>query len=419
MKLGMRTVSAFKWGALTTVLRVGLQFGVQVALARTLGPEAVGLFAMAFVVLMLVSFLADFGFGWALVQKVEVREEDLQFAFTYQLLTGIIATVALYLLSGWIATFLAEPRLQQIIQWLSPACLLTAMVAPASNLLRRDLDFRAIGLIQLLGYFVGYLVIGLPLALYGAGVWALVAAWLTQAALLGCLTFVRRPHSVRLRLWYADAMAMFGTAGTVFVTNVCNWLLNNLDRLLLGRMTDARSVGHYATAYNLAYLPNTVLIGVLNPTFLAAGARLQDDQLALRRAYLQLLAAAWVLIAPLFALLAVCAQPLVSVLYGAAWERTGGLLQVLAIAMPAFFTLGITTPVLWNSGRKHWEVLLQMPVLLALVLALLAFAGRSPELTAGVVVVAYVSRAWVLTWAAMRTLKIERRAWFGAAWRHP
>ncbi len=40
------------------------------------------------------------------------------------------------------------------------------------------------------------------------------------------------------------------------------------------------------------------------------------------------------------------------------------MLAVLFLGMPAYVTWGITTPVLWNTGRKHHEALLQLPVLL-------------------------------------------------------
>jgi PST family polysaccharide transporter len=411
VELGKKSVQAFKWGALSTTLRFTLQFAVQVALARMLGPEYVGLFALATLVVLLTNFVADFGFGWCLVQKKNVDPQDIRFAFTYQLITGCVSGVALFVAAPLISTVFTEPRLQPLIQWLCLACPLTAAAAPANNLLRRDMNFRAIGLIQLSSYAIGYVGFGLPLAILGAGVWSLVVAWLVQATIVSIVTFVKHPHEIRPLFWYAGGRDMVSVSSTVFVTNLCNWFLNNLDRMVLGRMTDVRAVGHYATAYNLANLPNVVLSGVLNPTFLAAGARLQDDRVTLKSAYLQLLAAVWVLVSPLFTLLAVCAPSLVLLLYGVAWERTGHLLLVLAFAMPASLTLGVTTPVLWNTGRKVWEVLIQLPILIVLVAVLVLWGGQGPEKTALVVVTAYFVRAWFLCWAALRTLAIGADEW--------
>lgn len=413
MSLGQRSVWAVKWGAATTLLKYGLQFAVQVMLARLLGPDLVGLFAMALVVLMLVNFLADFGFGWAVLQKPNLEDRDVRFAFTWQALTGAAASAALFAAAGPIAGFFSEPRLEPLIRWLSPACLISALAQPANYLMRRSLDLRTAGLIQLASYVAGYLLFGLPMALLGSGVWALITAWLVQATVACILTIAKQPHPRRPLFWYRGALGMLDVSVTVFVTNLCNWFLNNLDRMLLGRMSQAHAVGHYSTAYNLANMPNLVLLGVLQPIFLAAGARVQNDRAALARAYLQVLAAVWVLITPFYVLLAACAQPLVLLLYGANWARTGVLLGLLALAMPAFLTMAMSTPVLWNAGRKHWEVLLQLPILAALAAALMGFAGRDPELTAIVVVVAIFLRAWWMSWAALRTLGLRVVEWIG------
>ena len=67
-------VSAVKWAAVGTVIRFGLQLFTQVILARLLGPESYGLFAMGLIVLTLSTFVADFGFSWGLVQNQELKE---------------------------------------------------------------------------------------------------------------------------------------------------------------------------------------------------------------------------------------------------------------------------------------------------------------------------------------------------------
>lgn len=413
MGLGSRSVSAVKWGTATTLLKYGLQFGVQVVLARILGPDLVGLFAMAMVVLLLVNFLADFGFGWAVLQKPDIDDRDVRFAFTWQVITGSAAAIALFVCAGIISKFFADPRLAELIPWLCPACMINAMAQPSNYLIRRKMDFRSLGLIQLASYAAGYLGLGLPIALFGGGEWALVVAWLAQTVLASFLTMRKCPHPMRPLFWYRGALSMLDVSMTVFVTNLCNWFLNNLDRIFLGRMTDARALGHYSTAYNLVSMPNMVLIGVLQPTLLAAGARLQDDRSTLARVYLQALAASWVFVAPCFVLLAICAEQLVLVLYGKPWERTGFLLSMLALGMPAFLTMAMSTPVLWNTGRKHWEVLLQLPVLAALAAVIIGFAGKNAEVTAMVVVGAMYLRGWWMGWAAMYALNLDTAAWRG------
>lgn len=407
--LNQKAVSAVKWAAVGTVLRFTLQLAVQVVLARLLGPDSYGLFALGLLVLTLSTFLADFGFSWALVQNQDLQEEDVRFALTWQGLSGALAMGAMFFAAAPIAAYFQEPRLTSIVAWLSVTCLLTALTAPGSNLLRRKLDFRWLNIIQIGSYAMGYLLVGLPLALAGAGVWALVAAWLVQALSALLCTYWRNPHSLRPLFWYARARHSSQMGGTVFVTNLCNWFLNNLDRVFLGRLLNAQAVGVYAVGYNLANTPNSLFLTALQPAFLAAGARMQEEPARLRQAYLSILSAIGVLIAPLFVLLACCADALIATLYGPRWNGAGQVLSILALAMPAYIAWGMSTPVLWNTGGKHLESLLQLPVLGLAALALFWSAGQGVVWVAGVAAGTLLLRALVIGATACRRLGVGGR----------
>ncbi|WEF35677.1 oligosaccharide flippase family protein [Pseudoduganella chitinolytica] len=197
-----KSVSAVKWAAVGTVIRFVLQLLTQVVLARLLGPETYGLFAMGLIVLTLSNFVADFGFSWGLVQNQTLTEQDIRFAFTWQLLSGGLASVVLFLCAPLVAEYFKEPRIVDIVRWLSLTCVLNAVTTPGTNLLRRKLDFRMINIIQIVSYVVGYLLVGITLAWLGAGVWALVGAWLSQAAAGLVMTYIRSPHSIKPLLWY-------------------------------------------------------------------------------------------------------------------------------------------------------------------------------------------------------------------------
>lgn len=368
--LAKEGVRAVKWSAFSTVARFALQLIAQVVLARILGPENYGVFGIGMVVLTLSNFLSNFGFGWNLLHKQDLTTEDIRFAFTWQVITGIMAMVALYLAAPALAAYFREPRVLDVIQWLSLACLLTAAVAPSSNLLQRDLNFKAVGLIQVGSYAAGYLAVGIPMALAGSGVHALVAAWLVQAGVALVASFACRPHSVIPLLHFSGTGKAMGTSGQVFVTNVVNWCLNNVDRVLIGRMLNAHSVGVYTAGYNLATMPNTLLLSALQPAFMSAAARMQDDSKRLGRVYLEMLATVWVLVLPFFVFLAAISPDVVRLLYGPQWADTAPVLAMLFLGMPAYVTWGISTPVLWNTGRKHHEALLQLPVLLVGIVSL-------------------------------------------------
>ena len=400
-------MSAVKWSAASTAARFALQLVAQVILARTLGPEVFGIFAIGMVVLTFAAFVSGFGFSWSLLQRVDLHDEDIRFAWTWQVIVGALTTVAVYFAAPLLAAYFREPRAEGVIQWLSLACLLSAAAAPATYLLQRDLNFRAVGLVQVGSYGMGYIVFGLPMALLGWGAASLVTAWLVQAATVLIASYVMRPHAVRPLFWYPGASTAVGTGRAVFLTNVVNWLLNNLDRVMIGRLLNAHALGLYNVAYNLATMPNNLLLGALQPAFLAAGARLQNELQRLGRAYLQMIATVFVLGLPAFVFLALVSTDLVRLMYGPKWSEAGWVLGILFLSIPAYVIWGLSTPVLWNTGRKHFEFALQLPLVVIGALGFYLFASQGIRTAAAIAALLLVLRALVIGIAACRALNVR------------
>src|SRR5574337_504527 len=409
-ELGRSGVSAVKWSAVSTAARFVLQLAAQVVLARTLGPDVYGVFAIGTVVLTFANFVSSFGFSWSLLQRNVLHEEDVRFAFTWQVLLGLLTMAVLYLSAPALAAYFNEPRAKAVIEWLSLASLLAAAAAPSGYMMQRDLNFRAVGLIQIGSYAVGYLVVGVPMALSGWGVDALVAAWLVQAGVMMIANFAVRPHSLRPLFWYADAAHAVGTGRAVFFTNIVNWSLNNIDRIMIGRLLNAHALGLYNVAYNVATMPNTLLLGALQPAFLSAGARLQTDPERLGRAYLQMIAVVLVLVLPAFVFLSLVSSDLVRFLYGARWTGAAWVLGLLFLSIPAYVWWGLSTPVLWNTGRKNHEFLLQLPLLALGTIGFYLFAGRGLHAAAAVTALLLLGRAVVIGVAALQALHLRAAA---------
>lgn len=406
-----------RWSLLTGAARLVLQIGAQVALARLLGPQAFGLFAIGMVVLTLAGFIAGFGLSWSLMQRAEIDEQDIRFAWTWQLLAGLLAVLALQALAPVLAAAFKEPAAESVIRWLSWSCLLQAATAPASCLLTRALNFRALGLIQLGSYLVGYGAVGIALAWAGLGVYALVAAWLVQAALALLASLAACRHPVKPLLWYDRAGQTLITGQAVFLTNWVNWSLANLDRVLIGRLLGTWSLGLYNVAYNLASVPNSVMLGALQPAFLAAGAQMQGQGNRLAQAYLQMLATLLVVAVPVFAVAALLAGDLVQVLYGTQWRDAGPVLAWLLAFMPALAIWGISTPVLWNTGRRQHEWALQLPLIALGAIAIWTVAPWGIEAAASAAALLLLARALLLVGAALSALDLTWWELTPQAWR--
>lgn len=405
--LGRLAERAFKWSVLTTFGRFTLQLVAQVVLARLLGPDNYGIYGIGVVVLTFAGFLSGNAFSYILMLQKDVTADDVRFSFTWQAMAGLACAAAMYFGAQLLAGFFGDARVEPMLQWMSLAAVLAALSGPAMCLLQRDLNFRALGLIQLASYALGFLAVGVPMALSGFGAQSLAAASVVQAAVVLVGVFAMRPHSVRPLFSHPMAPETLETGRTVFVTNIANWLLTNLDRIIIGRLLNPVAVGLFTVAYNFASIPYSLLVGALQPAFLSTGARLQGQPQQLAQAWTTVLACLIVFLTPLAVVAALLAGDLVALLYGNAWAESAWVMSVLFLCIPAWGVWGLSTPVLWNTGRKHLEVRLQVPLLVLAVPAWWLAAPYGLRAVAAVSTVLIFTRAALIVAAGLQALQMK------------
>lgn len=408
--LGRRSVTALLWGAGGSVVRILIQIGSQIVLARILGPELYGVFAVALVGVLLSSLFADVGLAYGLIQKAHVSDEDIRFVFTWQTLLGIAMTALLFALAPVIAGLAGDARLIPVIQMLAPSCLINSAGATSGSLLRRDLDFKTLNIAAVVSYAAGFLLAAIPLALAGFGVHALVAGFLVQSSVMVAIQYAKVRHSVRPLLWQPEAPSILSFGATVLATNLVNWAMGSIDRAIVGSALGLAAAGLYATAYNLISTPVVTLLALLQSVFYSASAKVQDDRAQLGRGLKAMFGSVLLFVAPALAAIAIASETIFLTLYGAKWSGGGEILAPLALAMPAMLLMGLATPVLWASGATQTEFRLQIPIAVVWIGALM-LVGRwgSLALLGWAVCLLFYIRAGVIIAATVKAIGMAPR----------
>lgn len=405
--LTKHSVGAALWGFAGSGLRIFIQFATQIALARILGPEQYGLYALGVMAIGFFLFFTDTGMTYGLIQKQDITALDQRFALTWQALVGVTLTLIVAISAEALAAFFHNEGLIPVIRGLAIICFLQACSLISINLLRRRLDMKHMQYAQIGSYVVGYVLFGIPLALNGFGVWSLVASWVVQALVNLLMLYSYARHPLRPLFWYDGGRSASGYGGLVFLTNAANWLIGNIDRIIVGRYFPAHTVGLYTTAYNLMSYGTTALHVVLQNVFFSTASRMQGDNERLGRASLVLIEAIALFAIPAFAWVAAVSEPFVLTLYGEAWRDASGVMQPIALAMPLLLFMGVATPVLWNSGNKKQELLFQMPLLVVWAAVAWIAAQWSVEGVAWTVLGMFLIRAGIFLFLISRAINLH------------
>lgn len=403
--LAERSLAALKWNYLGVAARIISQVVVQVMLARLLGPEALGIVAAAIIVVGIGGILVDMGLGSALVQKKDLSDEQIRFVFTSVMVAGTVATLTLFILAANVGQFFNNPRIVPIAQGMSIVFMLQALCIVPQAMLKRNLDFRTIQIAQIAAYLVGFLFVGVSLALLGAGEWSLVAAWISQSLLAFFIMYSKTRHPLK-PLFRADAAHFKDFGFKVLLTNIANWVIENVDNLLVGRVFGASALGLYSVSYNLVRTPANHLVTSLQTVLFPMSARAQDNIPGLQRAYLTVISGVALAAFPIFCGVAIVSDTAVEALFGRQWAGAALILLPLSLAMTLHAAMAVAGPMLWGKGLPGTELKVQFWVALLFVGVLLVAARYSVAVMAWGVFAVYLLRAFWMTGAVMHHIRL-------------
>lgn len=313
------------------VLRMAVQVGGVVVLAHLLSPHDYGLVAMVLVIVGVGDLFRDFGLSSAAIQARTLSRG--QRTNLFWLNTGIGAVLALLTLAAapLVAHLFEEPELTGIARALAPTFLLNGMATQFRADLTRRLRFGALAVVDIASPLAG-LVLGVVLAVAGAGYWALVAQQLATAAvtLIGAVLAARWMPGLPRRGEPMRDLLTFGW--NLLATQLVGYVTKNSDSFIIGLRFGPVDLGQYNRAFSLLMQPLTQLRGPSTTVALPVLSRLHGDPERfgefVRRGQLAL---AYTLVAGL-SLVVAAADPLTSILLGAQWERVTPILRFLALA---------------------------------------------------------------------------------------
>ncbi len=402
-------MSGAAWGYAGSMTMLVLTIGAQAILARIVGPADFGAFAVGILVVSFAGYLADFGIGSALVAKKDLLPEDIRFAFTVQLIIGIVLAGTMFLSAGVISRLIDIPESEPVVQLLSLVILVMSTFAISGSLLHRDFGFRHQSIAQVIAYVIGNFVIAVPMALAGFGALSMAVGWVAQSIIGGLYIWRYYPHPIRPLFRYPEGKGLLRFGGLSTVALIARYFANSIDRAIVGRLTDAAHLAFYATSINLASHPVGRLLGTLQGVAFSYSSRLNDDDSGGAQPLLATIEVSTLIFAPLYLVMAVVADTLILALYGPGWEPAGAVIRAAAFAMLAMSFTEISSPFLWGFGRGRADTIGHIAT--AIVVVLLTWIGTHYGIatTAWLMAAAYAARSLYLTLVAAHYLRVRRR----------
>ncbi len=341
------------WGATVA------SFVVFVILGRLLRPAEFGVVAAAYTVTLLFRVVVDAGFTRYLIQRPSLPLIYADTAFWMGVTVALIFTVLVYFLAPYFALLFGIARLTVVIRVMSILFILTALDATQSGLLDRNMQFRVQAIRNLIATAVAGIV-AVALALWGAGVWALVAQQLALESVTVVLLWRLSGWRPRFRFSTVCLRDLFPFGVRMSTIRVTQFAMTNADNFFVGIVFGRVALGFYVIAYRMFSVLNDLLITVINRVALSTFSRLQHKSELVNSAFYRASRIGSLLTLPTYVGLAILSRQVIVLLFGVRWMPSAPLLSVLMIAAFAQGQLALcgsyATGIGWIRNEFRWTV---------------------------------------------------------------
>jgi PST family polysaccharide transporter len=341
--IGRRSVRGGAMIFMAQAVKILAQVGAVIVLARLLPPAAFGLVAMTVALTAIIEPIRDLGLSAATIQKTGITHTQVSALFWINVGIGTLIALGMFLGAPAVAAFYGEPELVAVTRWLAVGFFLGGFGAQHWALLRRQMRFGAIAILDSGAEILSFAV-AIALALDGASYWALIVQRLIPPLLIliGCWSLCRWRPSLPRRTHGVRELFAFGASLTG--TSVLGLLTRNLDQVLIGWFWGPNLLGLYERTARLVMVPiNNISIPVYS-VGMPALSRLSDDRERYQYAFCEMLEKLAMVTMPAATLVALTADWTTEILFGPQWGAAAPLVAcfaVLAVYQPAILTLGL------------------------------------------------------------------------------
>ncbi|HEX5659968.1 MAG TPA: lipopolysaccharide biosynthesis protein, partial [Polyangiales bacterium] len=330
MGLAKVVAKALVWTSLESFALSGLSLISLIVFARLLSAEQFGVVAVALAIVQVLTVPVELTFHDALIQRADLSPAHVDSAFTTSLVLGCVLCAVCWLLGAQIEVWVGEPGVGSVLRWMSLSLVGSGLGSVLVAMQRRKLEYRSLAIRSVIGRG-GSAVVALTLAVRGYGVWSLVVQQVLLVWLAALLLWVLADERPRLAWSWQPTRELlrFGVFSTSFQLIVI--LISRVYMVLVGSYLGAESAGLLSLSFRGIDMLRDLLAGAVSQIAMPLFSRLRETREQLYEAYDRSVELTTLVTYPLFIGLAVCAQEVITLAFGAHWQAATPYFAVIAL----------------------------------------------------------------------------------------
>lgn len=356
MSIAAKAFKGASWLALFNTISQIFSWIVTILVARILVPSDYGLIEIGTILTGYAAMFNQLGLGSAIIQKPETTQDEISSVFWFSAGMAILFSIACFPLAYITAYFFNEPRVIPLTMSVSLIFLFSGLQIVPFNLLKRSLNFKSVGIIQMNGIIISCSAM-LVIAHMGGGAWTLMCGMIIRSFVCMVLSYSTVKWFPMLHFSFREAKpyVLFGV--TAAVSRSFLYIYDKSDKFFAGKFWSPKLLGYYSFALELAKLPTEKITVIINQISFSAFSQLQHDNKGFNQFYLNIIKITMTLVLPLFAGGFFVADELINLLLGEKWTPIIFIFKYLCLTQILTSLNAVNSFVHEAKGRPHWSLI--------------------------------------------------------------
>lgn len=313
-----KVFSNFLWRFFERCGAQGVTLVVSLVLARLLDPSVYGTIALVTVFTTIMHVFADSGMGNALIQKKDADDLDFSSVFYFNITVCTCLYGVMFLVAPLIAAFYKMPELTAIVRVLSLFLIISGVKNVQQAYVSRNMLFKRF-FFATLGGTIGAAVVGITMAYYGYGVWALVAQMLFNATIDTIILWITVKWRPKRMFSMKRLKVLFSYGWKFLLSSLLDTFYNELRQLIIAKIYTKEDLAQYNQGEKMPKLIVTNINSSIDSVLLPTMSRVQDNKETIRNMTRRAIKTSTYIMMPFMVGLAVCAEPLISCVLTEKW----------------------------------------------------------------------------------------------------
>ena len=354
----------------------GVQFIIQIILARLMLPENYGTLSIMLIFISVANIFVQTGFNMALIQDKNVKERDYSSVFWISFMVAIITYMIIFVMSPYIAIFYRIPEIILPLRILALILLPGAFNSIQLAQITKKMDFRAV-FTSNIGAIIFSGMVGILIALLGGGLWALVVQTMLNTITSCVVMYFMNRWLPRLVCEFKRVKELFSFGWKLLMANLIDMLYQDLSSLVIGHKYSTNTLGYYNRGKQFPQFIINAVNGTIQSVMLPAMSEQQDEKEKVKELTRNSIMLSSYIIFPIMSGVAGVASQLVSLLLTDKWLSCVPYVQIFCFTL-AFYPIHSCNLQAMNAlGRSDLflklEIIKKIYGILALIVAILYY----------------------------------------------